>query len=74
MSALSARLAKIEASLAPSAKTFTVVRTVIIRPDSSSERLPIADAEWARLSAEGYRDGVDELIEVMNFAKGSART
>ena len=57
MSALSARLAKIEASLAPSAKTFTVVRAVIIHHDNLSERLPIADAEWARIKANGYRDG-----------------
>ena len=72
MSALSARLAKIEASLAPSAKTFTVVRTVIIYPDNSSECVPIADAEWARIKANGYREGVDDLIEIMNFVLGAA--
>lgn len=70
-SALLQRLAKIESVLAPSSKQFSVERVVIIYPDTSSERLPIADAEWARLKAKGYREGVDELIVLQRIVEGA---
>jgi hypothetical protein len=72
MSAISARLSKLEGSLAPSSKQFTVIQTVIIYPGDQSERLPVEPSELERLAREGYREGVDELIVIQHFVFVSA--
>jgi hypothetical protein len=68
MSLLSSKLAKLEKALKPPSRMFSVTRTVIISLNGPSKHLPIANAEVDRLKADGYREGVDSLVEILEFA------
>jgi len=67
MSALSSKLDKLEKTLTPPTRWFSVTRTEVLLPDGAEVVLPVADSEMDRVRAEGYRPGIDQLLIVREF-------